>query len=135
MLVDIQVPKISLRSTVWYRNFGQGGKQRRAVVKSNQGPRTTVVETSEGDVRLLDQLRQGDVKPEVTGASEDGPLVNASEEFSSPASKLDTPEGATKPPVQSNDEPLEHPRSTRSRRPVDRLQLKEEKESCDVRLD
>lgn len=130
----VQIPKRGPLATVSFRNFGLAEKWLPKVVKGSQRACMTMVNTPEGGIRHhLDEPRQGDVKPDITMASEDYSVVNAPVTpgyRSSPTNGLDSP-GATKPRRERSDVVFELRQSTRIREAVHCLQLYENK-CCDV---
>nr|XP_054930364.1 uncharacterized protein LOC129386434 [Dermacentor andersoni] len=124
-------------TNVYVRNFGKGDKWKTGTVKSADGARMVTVETPEGLVRRhVDQVhtRKDPTATQGHTESESSSISRTPEETSEPKAKAGTRE--TSPPQrQSSPQPLdarernggptvapELRRSTRERRPVQRLQ-------------
>lgn len=126
-------------TNVYVRNFGKGDKWKTGTVKSADGARMVTVETPEGLVRRhVDQVHTRKDPPATQGHRESerssisktpqqtpgaGPKANAETRETSPPQRQSSPQPLDAP--ERNREPTvatELRRSTRERRPVQRLQ-------------
>nr|XP_054929028.1 uncharacterized protein K02A2.6-like [Dermacentor andersoni] len=139
-----QPPRFQSGDQVWVRNFGQGERWRPGIVKSIEGSRLVTVDTPDGLARRhFDQIfRRVPVSPVAPEAEASESLQPSPDNKSRPTStpearcSLATPEASGAAPVPSTpptsvpaEQALSPPsppvlrRSTRQRRPVQRLQF------------
>lgn len=120
--VQVQGDSWDLGAPVWVRNFGQGERWSPGTVQNKLGSRMLVIETPEGTVRRhMDQVRGRQGPTESLGGPKDdsdnvGPPVTLGQPDSQgPPSEQDVPapDGQDQPALR---------RSTRTRKPIDRLQ-------------
>lgn len=120
---------------VWVRNFGQGERWSPGVIKGTKGSRLATVETPEGPAqRHFDQIRRR--TPRTPKLEEPTGLVQKPEDQTPSQPEQQSPQRlcpgrasdctSTPPPAvpaQSSEAPPELRRSSRVRKPVQRLQL------------
>ncbi|XP_070395267.1 uncharacterized protein [Dermacentor albipictus] len=138
-------PRFQSGNQVWVRNFGQGERWRPGIVKSIEGSRLVTVDTPDGLARRhFDQIfRRVPVSPVTPKAEASDSLQPSPDNKHRPTStpearcSLATPEASGATPVPSTTPPTSVPaeqalsvpsppvlrRSTRQRRPVQRLQF------------
>ncbi|KAM7306813.1 uncharacterized protein ISCGN_010472 [Ixodes scapularis] len=119
---NVQGDSWDLGAPVWVRNFGQGERWSPGTVQNKLGSRMLVIETPGGTVRRhMDQVRGRQGPTESLGGPKNGsdnvgpPVTLGQPDSQGPPSEQDVPapDGQDQPALR---------RSTRTRKPIDRLQ-------------